>query len=182
MGKSLQDRIKAIEAFRPDITFKDGTFILKIKYKSGWTIIKPQDPERVAFAEDKNIKSLYWYVANIEDTDMVFDVIEETINVNKEFEKKIELYKVKVQELKDLFLSNETYERLATLQFVIPGKTKKKATKSTKTTESVPSEQPTTENSSNTEEAKEVTETKAEAPAATVSDIDLKIAKALNKK
>ena len=113
---------------------------------------------------------------------MVFDVIEETINVNKEFEKKIELYKVKVQELKDLFLSNETYERLATLQFVIPGKTKKKTTKSAKTAESVPSEQPTTENSSNTEEPKEVTETKAEAPVATVSDIDLKIAKALNKK
>jgi len=182
MGRSLQDRIKAIEAFRPDITFKDGTFILKIKYKSGWTIIKPQDPERVAFAEDKSIKNFYWYVANIEDTDMVFDVIEETINVNKEFEKKIELYKVKVQELKDLFLSNETYERLSTLQFVIPGKTKKKTVKQAKAAEPIPADQPITEEPNNIEKPKEATGAKAEAPVATVSDIDQKIAKALNKK
>lgn len=172
MGKSLQDRIKGLESFRPDITFKDGTFILKIKYKGGWTILKPQDPEKVAFAEDNNTKGVYWYVSNIEDTDLVFDLIEETINVNKEYEKKIELYKQKVQELKDLFLSDETYERLATLQFIIPTKAKKKPTKATKKSESVPEVEQVVESSAE--------EIKVETPTEAISDIDKKIAKVLH--
>lgn len=122
---TLQDRIKNIEEYRPDINFKDGTFILKIKFKQGWSIIEPADSEEVAFAEDKTVPNLYWYVSTIENSDMIFDVIEETISVNKEMEKKLTLYKEKVKELQDLFLSNETYERLVSLKFVIPEDKKK---------------------------------------------------------
>lgn len=174
MAKSLQDRIKSLAAFRPDISFKDGTFILKIKFKDGWSIIKPEDTERVAFAEDNSIKNMYWYVSNIEDADMIFDVIEETIKVNKELEKKIELYKIKVHELQELFLSDETYERLLTLEFTIPSvksKPKKKQVKPKKTKD----------NEVEVKNGEPINEQKVETPTETVSDIDKKIAEALKK-
>lgn len=124
MGKNLQDRIKELDEYRPDISYRDGAFILKIKFKAGWSVIESED-KRVAYSEDSNVKGLHWYVSNIEDADMIFDLIEETIAVNKEMEKKLLLYKEKVKELQELFLSDIPYEKLITLQFTFPDNTKK---------------------------------------------------------
>lgn len=129
MAKTLQDRIKDLEDYRPDITYKDGAFILKIKFNERWQLIKPKDKD-VAFAPDERVKDLYWYCSTIENSDKLFDLIDETIAVNKEFEKKTALYKEKVKELQELFLSDISYERLKQVQFVIQDKeTKPKAKK-----------------------------------------------------
>lgn len=131
MAKSFQDRIKALEDYRPNITYKDGAFILKIKFNKNWQIIKPKG-EEVAYAKDDKIPDLHWYVSSIEDSDKLFDLIEETIAINKEFEKKSALYKEKVKELQELFLSDISYEKLKLVQFVIQDKeTKPKAKKTT---------------------------------------------------
>ena len=131
MTKTLQDRIKDLEDYRPDITYKDGAFILKIKFNERWQLIKPKDKD-VAFAPDERVKDLYWYCSTIENSDKLFDLIDETIAVNKEFEKKTALYKEKVKELQELFLSDISYERLKQVQFVIQDKeTKPKAKKTT---------------------------------------------------
>lgn len=131
MGKSFQDRIKDLESYRPDITYKDGAFILKIKFDGRWQIIKPKDKD-VACAPDGKVKDLYWYCSTIENSDKLFDLIDETIAVNKEFEKKTALYKKKVKELQELFLSDISYEKLKLVQFVIQDKeTKPKAKKTT---------------------------------------------------
>lgn len=131
MAKTLQDRIKDLEDYRPDITYKDGAFILKIKFNERWQLIKPKDKD-VAFAPDERVKDLYWYCSTIENSDKLFDLIDETIAVNKEFEKKTALYKEKVKELQELFLSDISYERLKQVQFVIQDKeTKPKAKKTT---------------------------------------------------
>ena len=122
MGKSFQDRIKELQDYRPDIMYKDGAFILKIKFKKNWQIIMPQDEREVAYSKDDSVDGLHWYVSTIEDSDKIFDLIDETISVNKEFEKKSGLYKEKVKELQELFLSDITYDKLKTIQFVIPDK------------------------------------------------------------
>lgn len=122
MAKSFQDRIKELQDYRPDIMYKDGAFILKIKFKKNWQIIQPKNMEEVAYSKDDNIEGLHWYVSTIEDSDKIFDLIDETISINKEFEKKSGLYKEKVKELQELFLSDISYDKLKTIQFVIPDK------------------------------------------------------------
>ena len=133
MAKSFQDRIKDLQDYRPDIMYKDGAFILKIKFKKNWQIIKPKDEKIVAYSKDDNVEDLHWYVSTIEDSDKIFDLIDETISINKEFEKKSGLYKEKVKELQELFLSDISYDRLKTIQFVIPDKETKSKPKKTLT-------------------------------------------------
>ena len=125
MAKSFQDRIKDLQDYRPDIMYKDGAFILKIRFKKNWQIIKPKDEREVAYSKDDTVEDLHWYVSTIEDSDKIFDLIDETISINKEFEKKSGLYKEKVKELQELFLSDISYDRLKTIQFVIPDKESK---------------------------------------------------------
>ena len=125
MAKSFQDRIKDLQDYRPDIMYKDGAFILKIRFKKNWQIIKPKDEREVAYSKDDTVEDLHWYVSTIEDSDKIFDLIDETISINKEFEKKSGLYKEKVKELQELFLSDIPYDKLKTIQFVIPDKESK---------------------------------------------------------
>ena len=133
MAKSFQDRIKDLQDYRPDIMYKDGAFILKIRFKKNWQIIKPKDEREVAYSKDDAVEDLHWYVSTIEDSDKIFDLIDETISINKEFEKKSSLYKEKVKELQELFLSDISYDRLKTIQFVIPDKETKAKPKKTLT-------------------------------------------------
>lgn len=126
---TFQERVMKLENYRPDITFKDGAFILKIRFNRSWRVIEPQDKERIAFAKDNNTEGLYWYVAHIEDVDELFDLIDETIEVNQELERKRDLYKSKVDELKELFLSDITYEKLCTLEFTFAKQKKEKTQK-----------------------------------------------------
>ena len=132
MAKGLQDRIKDLSDYRPDIAYKDGAFILKIKFDKNWRIIEPSDDD-IAYAKDDNVPNLHWYVSTIENTDKLFDLIEETIELNKEFEKKAGLYKEKVKELQELFLSDIPYDKLKTIQFVIPEPIAKPKPKTKKT-------------------------------------------------
>ena len=96
MGKNLQERIKDIEEYRPNITFQDGALVVKIIYKKNWQVLQPEDTETIAFSKDDNLPDLYWYVALLENADYIFDLIEKTIAVNKEMEKKISLYETKI--------------------------------------------------------------------------------------
>lgn len=131
MGKSFQERVKALEEYNPNITFKDGAFILRIKFKKSWTVMEPENPDDVAYGTDDHDKTWHIYVSTIENSDKVFDLIDETIAVNREMEKKITLYKEKVKELQELFLSDIPYDKLVQIQFTFPEKTNKK--KKTKT-------------------------------------------------
>lgn len=129
-AKSFQDRIKVLEDYHPDVLYKNGAFVLKIKFNDRWQIIKPKDND-VAYSQDNRIKNLHWYVSTIENTDKLFDLIDETIVINKEFEKKCVLYKKKVKELQELFLSDVPYERLAMIQFNFAGNVSKPKKKKT---------------------------------------------------
>lgn len=165
---TFQDRVKRIEAFRPDIMFRDGAFILKVRFSENWRVIQPED-ERIAMSEDNSVKGLWWYVAHIEDVDMLFDLIDETVEANREMERKAALYKEKVSELKELFLSDATYEKLCTLQFAFPTRRKpRKASEKAAVPEPVGAEAEDTPKQPETQPVE--------------GEIDKKIKKALGKK
>ena len=165
---TFQDRIKKIEEYRPDISFKDGACVLKIRFKNGWRVIEPRDPETIAYAEDSSVAGMWWYVVKLDDVDELFDLIDDTIEANMEMEKKRELYKEKVGELKELFLSDITFDKLSTLQFTFPKQKKGKSAK--------PKDEP-----------RDIYETgkaevQAEEDSAGESEIDKKISKAIEGK
>ena len=115
----LSEKIKGLEEFQPDMSFKQNMLILKLIFNTKWSIIKPEN-DKIAYAPDENIAGLHWYVTEIDNIDELFQLIEMTISVNKEMEKKLKLYQVKVKELQDLFVSDVPYESLVNIQFIIP--------------------------------------------------------------
>lgn len=167
---TFQDRVKRIEAFRPDIMFRDGAFILKVRFSENWRVIQPED-ERIAMSEDNSVKGLWWYVAHIEDVDMLFDLIDETVEANREMERKAALYKEKVAELKELFLSDATYEKLCTLQFAFPTRRKPRKASEKAAESDGKTERPEAEDTPKQPEAQPIE-----------SEIDRKIKKAIGKK
>lgn len=134
MGKSLQEHIKDLDIYMPHIEYVAGKFILKLTFKEGWSVINNYQ-DVVASAPDENIKGLYWFVSEIDDIDTLFDIIEETISVNKEVEKKLLFYNEKVKELEELIMSDISYDKLLTLQFTFTKP--KKTTKAKKVVEEV---------------------------------------------
>ena len=166
--KILMDKIKQLEEFKPDMSFKDGMFILKLNYKTSWSIIKPND-DTIAYAADENVSGLHWYVCNLDNIDDLFLLIENTINVNREMEKKINLYKEKVKVLQELFLGDTPYEDLLQIQFVIPEAAKKRGRPKKNVKDTI--------NEINVVEKENINEENNNSE--TISDIDKKIAEAM---
>ena len=110
---SFQERIKKIDAYKPHITYKDQYIIIQIKFDKMWTIVCPDD-ERIGYQVDVN--NQHYFVSKIEDVDILFDLIDTIISVNQE----------KIKELKEIFLSDKTYDELLNLTFTFPNKVKKR--------------------------------------------------------
>ncbi len=133
------ERIKNLEEYNPEFIFKEGAFRLSVQFKKNWKPILPEDKDVVGYKYDETINR-HLYASMIEDIEKIFDLIDETVSVNKEMEKKVSLYKEKVKELQELFLSDIPYEKLAYLKFVFEeqkkgNKKKKKATLTEEDTE-----------------------------------------------
>ena len=172
MGKSLQQRIKALEAYSPSMTFTDGNFVLGVVYKDKWVPVESDNTDIVAFTRDNQFSgNRYLYACTLENVDVLFDLIDITIDSNKELEKKTELYQKKVKELQELFLSDTPYEVLKTLEFKFP--TLKKTKKQQKV-----EEQPVVEQETSTV----VSEPEPQPVPAQPSEIDEKINKLLGGK
>jgi hypothetical protein len=122
------NRIQELNEYRPIIKYQDGSVILIIKFNKNWRILKPID-DKIAYAPDDKKEGVHWYVSNIVDSDKLFDLIEETIVINKEMEKKMSLYKTMVNQLQELFLSDITYDKLLTLRFTYDDESKRKKKK-----------------------------------------------------
>jgi hypothetical protein len=117
-----------------DITFeiKQGYYHISIDFIDGWDIILPENND--IYVEKRNGK--YHYIASTDAIGIndLFKCIEQTINYNKDLEKKLELFKEKTAKLQEIF-SKENYEKLKTLEFVFPPQKKtKKKTKDKKIT------------------------------------------------
>ena len=142
--QTLQDRIKAIQDYFRGIEVKETLFILRVSLPYRWSAYN-RDDEVIKVAKSdvpqaNKTDAEWFYYADVNEVDLneMFDLVEETIRTNEEVNQKIELMKVRMEELKDIF-QNETLERLQTLEFTFaePQKRKKKTKQKAKTEQAV---------------------------------------------
>lgn len=114
----LQDRIKRIAQYFRGIEMTGGLFIVKVQYRDKWTAYPTQDMETIKVTRSDEEPNVWFYYAQADtiDMDMIFDLIEETIEMNESVRLKIELLKQKVEELKVLF-DTEPLNKLERLEF-----------------------------------------------------------------
>lgn len=125
----LQDRIIKNAQYFKGIEMMGQYPILKVSYPPKWGVF-PSENDTIKVAKSEDTPNEWFYYTTLESVtlDDMFDLMENTIKVNLSAIAKIELLKLKIEELKVLF-SNESLERLQTLQFTITDENEKKPKK-----------------------------------------------------
>ena len=120
---NLQDILVKLQAYHVGCRVEDGNFLITLIYDEGWKIIPPEN-NKIDFGQEKDIT---YYAAAINEVsfDEVFMSIKETIDYNIDLQRKVTLYKAKVDELQEIF-ANESLEKLRTITFVFDEKKKPK--------------------------------------------------------
>ena len=108
------------------IEFYGKALIVKVRFPAKWSVY-PSSDNMVKPAPGDNAGEFFYYGdsdkgVKLED---IFALINETISMNKSVTLKIDLLKVKIEELKELF-SVAPLEDLQRLKFVIENEEKKK--------------------------------------------------------
>lgn len=152
----LQNKIKEMTPYFVRIEMVKDTTIITVRYKEKWNVYNSKDG-RIKVAKSPQTANEYMYYAKTEEVELddMFRMIEETIAINENAEKKAKLLMDKVQELKAIF-EQEDYKTLESLTF----KYRKKKKKSLNTKKE---EKPVTENTDEeTVENNEITSTNEE--------------------
>ena len=124
----LQNRIEKISPYFQGMEITNGILIIKVIFEDKWGTFASQD-ERVKVAKSQEIANEWFYYADYSVVPMeeVFDLIDETIEMNKSAAMKLELLSAIFEELK-ILLSKEPLERLQTLTFTMKDNIKPKTT------------------------------------------------------
>lgn len=120
---NLQDILMKLSAYSVGCRILNGNFLINIIYDDGWKVIPPEN-EKIEFEQRGNIT---YYAASLNEVsfDDVFESIKETIDYNIDLQRKVTLYKAKVDELQEIF-ANESLEKLRTITFIFDEKKKPK--------------------------------------------------------
>lgn len=126
---NLTERIKKIEEYFKGMEIISNTVIIKVQYGDKWGAY-PSSDESIKVAKSEEVINEWYYYSDYTYTiiDEIFDLIEETIEVNLSAIERLELLNEKMEELKNLF-SNESLSRLKTLTFVFQDIDKSKSKK-----------------------------------------------------
>lgn len=143
----LQDRIKKNEEYFKSIEVHNGYLTMTVSFKDKWGVF-PSPDEKIKVGESPNgVKNEWVYYGKYNEITVedIFDLVEQTIEVNLEAALKIELMKEKIEELKNLF-SQTPYSKLQTLTFnlhedVKPKNKSRKANKRSKIEDNVINEE-----------------------------------------
>lgn len=185
---NIQERLVSLSKFNAGLNMVNGNFIVTITFDPNWDVIEPTGDD-VVFERDERNPNMYYYAAPMSmDINVIFSSIDETIEYNRELERKVELFTKKHAELVELF-KNETYENLKTLTFVIPEakpvtkRGRKKKEKDETVQENVEVNQVYEDKCCKEEtEGEMVSDDRGTVVATFSSEIDNKIAAAMNKK
>lgn len=112
---NLQDIMVKLAEYSVGCRIMDGYFLINITYKDNWNVIPPEN-DKIEFAQ-KNGVSYYMAMINEVSFDEVFNSIKETIDYNIDLQKKVNLFKDKVDELQEIF-AKEDLETLRTIRFI----------------------------------------------------------------
>lgn len=125
----LQERIKNnIDYFR-GMEMTNGITVIKVAYKDRWGAY-PTEDDSIKVAKSDTVANEWFYYADTDSVDIekIFDLIEETVEMNSTVTFKLELLSEKINELKQLF-SKTSLTKLQTLQFVMDENVKEKPKK-----------------------------------------------------
>lgn len=116
---NLNERIKKNEKYFKGMEIIANTVIIKVQYGDKWGAY-PSSDETIKIAKsEENVNEWYYYGDyTFSIIDEIFDLIEETIEMNLAAIERLDLFNQKMEELKDLF-ANESLPRLKTLTFVL---------------------------------------------------------------
>lgn len=95
-------------------------YMVTLTFGKRWKVQMPVEhyEQKVMCAKVRE-DGTYCYMSEISNgLQPIFDLIDETIRYNEELEKKVELLKVKAEELKEIF-ATRSYDELVTLKFTI---------------------------------------------------------------
>lgn len=120
---NLQDVMVKLAEYSVGCRIMDGYFLINITYDKDWNVIPPEN-EKIEFAQ-KNGISYYMAMINEVSFDEVFKSIRETIDYNIDLQKKVTLFKAKVDELQEIF-AKEDLDTLRTITFEYTSKKKDK--------------------------------------------------------
>lgn len=125
---TLQERIKKNESYFKGMEIVNNTAIVKVLYGEKWGAY-PSSDEKIKVAKSEEVPNEWFYYGDYTYTiiDEIFDLIEETIDMNLSAIERLELFNSKIEELKDIF-ATESLSRLKTLSFTFneDKKTKKR--------------------------------------------------------
>ena len=110
---TLNEQLMSLKAYSVGFNIYEGTVVVNVTYPNGWGIINPNVDDIKMFADEGK----YYYCISIDkDINSIFELIDATIEHNKELEAKVALFNSKINELKQLFI-DESYETLLGLTF-----------------------------------------------------------------
>ena len=117
---NLQHRIKKKEGYFKSIEIHNGYLTMIVNFKPKWGVFPSPDEKIKVGNSPSGVKDEWVYYGKYDEVtvDEIFDLVEQTIDVNLEAALKIELMKEKIDELKKLF-AETPYSKLQTLTFNI---------------------------------------------------------------
>lgn len=124
---SLNEQLIRLSSYKINFNIYEGTVIISLEYPKDWTVLQVNSNDIQTTSE--NGRQFYWVPLQT-DVEKVFELIDETIEYNKDIEAKSELFKQKIDEMRKIFLE-EDLQTLRTMEF----KMKKKKLPKKKVTE-----------------------------------------------
>jgi hypothetical protein len=112
---NIQKTLDSLQPFVIGIRYLEGKPVVDVVFKEGWTILEDQNIMKLRGDESMNYYMLYSEMTNI-GLDDLLEYVDKTIKVNKEREKKHELLREKVNELKEIF-KKHSLSKLTKLKF-----------------------------------------------------------------
>lgn len=124
---TLNEQLIRLSSYKINFNIYEGTVIISLEYPKDWTVLEINSSDIQTTSE--NGRQFYWVPLQM-DVEKVFELIDETIEYNKNIEAKSELFKQKIDEMRKIFLE-EDLQTLRTMEF----KMKKKKLPKKKVTE-----------------------------------------------
>ena len=102
---NIQKTLDALQPYVIGIRYLEGTPVVDAVFKEGWTLTEDNRIKRVKGNNEMNYYMIFSEVEGI-GLDDLLSYVEKTIKLNQEREKKHELLRSKVNELKEIFKKN----------------------------------------------------------------------------
>lgn len=112
---NIQKTLDSLQPYVIGIRYLEGTPLVDAVFKEGWTVPDEPNIKKIRGNEEMNYYMIFSEVDGI-GLDELLSFVERTIRINQEREKKHELLKIKVNELKNIF-KKTPLSKLSTLKF-----------------------------------------------------------------